>query len=731
VLAMPVPIVGYVNRFSAKPGRQIEVKVSSAFAEPYEARLVRIRAADPNPHGPGQKIIDLSEVFKQTFPSRVQAVALGSFARVAHSDRLLQGDSAVTWTALVRPSLLAPSRMAVLSKGDPNTAGVRLFLSQAGIEGEVATASDGRLRAATREPLRCDVWYRIWLSVAPSERKLLVGCQPLDAQDGSAAVEQGHSASQLRIDSAADILFAALESSSGRSHHFEGRIEAPTLRTGFVCDASAAFADHQDNIVAAWDFSVGIDGRTAHDRGPHGLHGTFVNMPTRAVRGAYWSGNEMCWRHAPGDYAAVHFHSDDIEDCGWQTDFTFTVPKNLESGVYGLKLTCNDASDTVPFYVRRGDDAAPAPVVFLASTFTYQAYANHLRRAFDASFRERVKSWGAYPHNTDDHSEFGHSTYNRHPDNTGIAYSSRLWPILTMRPGYLTFNDAKGSGLRHFPADSHLTDWLETKGIDFDVVTDEDLDDEGADLLKPYKVVLTGSHPEYHTGRTLDAIQSYKAHGGRLCYIGGNGFYWRIARNPAIPHVIEVRRAEGGIRTWAAEPGEYYHSLDGQYGGLWRRNMRPPQSIGGVGFSSQGLFEGSYYLRTPDSRSADLAWMFEGISDDKLGDFGLSGGGAAGFELDRADVALGTPYNAVIVARSENHQSHFVAVPEELLTHISTLTGERPQDLIRAEIVYADLPNGGALFAVGSITFCGSLMHNGANNNISRLLENVVRRFAR
>ncbi len=38
----------------------------------------------------------------------------------------------------------------------------------------------------------------------------------------------------------------------------------------------------------------------------------------------------------------------------------------------------------------------------------------------------------------------------------------------------------RGSGLRHYPADTHLLAWLEAKGIAFDVVTDEDLDDEGA-----------------------------------------------------------------------------------------------------------------------------------------------------------------------------------------------------------------------------------------------------------
>jgi N,N-dimethylformamidase len=724
---MPVPLVGYVDRFSAKPGGRIEVKVSSDFAEPYEARLVRIRAGDPNPANGGQKIIDLGDVFKQTLPSRKQTTELGSYGRVSHQHKFTTGDAAVTWSALVRPTLLGPSPLIIMAKGDPAVAGVHLGLTEGGVFGLVASKGVRPLGAATTQPLRQGEWIQVWLSVDPKNGNLTVGCATLSPAESSEVTAQANSSDALVIDTDDDLLIAAEETEDFRAGFFEGRIEAPTIQYGFAPDNASL--GKLGATIAAWDFSIGIDSRVMHDAGPNELHGTLVNMPTRGVRGAIWTGREMCWRHAPEDYAAVQFHADDLEDCGWQTDFTFTVPDNLKSGVYGVKLSCNGISDTIPFYVRRADDAAPASVCLLASTFTYQAYANHLRFNFDQSFRERVNAWNAYPYNTDEHHEFSHSTYNRHPDSSGIAYSTRLRPILTMRPGYLTFNDARGSGLRHFPADSHLTDWLETKGIDFDVVTDEDLDDEGADILKPYKVVLTGSHPEYHTGRTLDAIQSYKAQGGRFCYLGGNGFYWRIARNPTIPHMIEVRRAEGGIRAWSAEPGEYYHSLDGQYGGLWRRNMRAPQSIGGVGFSSQGLFEGSYFKRMPASHDPKFAWMFAGIGDEKLGDFGFSGGGAAGFELDRADVSLGTPRNAVILARSENHQAHFVAVPEELLSHVNTVNGEPPKDLIRGEIIYADLPHGGALFAAGSITFCGSLMHNGAENNISRLLENVVRKF--
>jgi len=177
--------------------------------------------------------------------------------------------------------------------------------------------------------------------------------------------------------------------------------------------------------------------------------------------------------------------------------------------------------------------AATAPIVFLAPTFTYQIYGNHQRGNVDDAFRARQAAWGAYPWNAEQHAEYGASTYNTHPDGSGICYSSLRRPLLTMRPGYITYFDDRGSGLRHFPADTHLIDWLTVKAIPFDVITDHDLDREGAALLQPYRAVVTGSHPEYHTPNTLNALQDYIIGGGRLAYLGGNGFYWRIAKSPA------------------------------------------------------------------------------------------------------------------------------------------------------------------------------------------------------
>ena len=47
-----------------------------------------------------------------------------------------------------------------------------------------------------------------------------------------------------------------------------------------------------------------------------------------------------------------------------------------------------------------------------------------------------------------------------------------------------------------FAADMSIVWWLEQCGHDFDVITDEDLDREGAALLAPYKVVINGTHSE-------------------------------------------------------------------------------------------------------------------------------------------------------------------------------------------------------------------------------------------
>jgi N,N-dimethylformamidase len=721
-----LPITGYLDRFSHRPGESFQAFVSARDGGEYRVRLVRVLSGDPNPSGPGVRFADLHDRLDRVVQGRRQSIHLGSYGIVPHAPER-DPHAACTWTVLVRPGVTDIAQ-ALIAEQDANA---RIVLSL-GPEGATArvTTSARETSISTGEPLSLRRWYRVWLGVDPANGRIVVGQQPLD--HGAPAVRETK-AQGTRLPSAGTILFAA-ENAAAPSRHFNGKLEDPAILPACVTgwsDAAASPHELGPDLLAAWDFSLGIRTQSIYDVGPHSCHGSLINVPTRAVVGAHWSGHEMCWRHAPRDYAAIHFHDDDLGDCDWQADFSWTVPDDLPSGAYAFHLTCAAGEDWLPFYVLPKRVGPFAPIAFLAATFTYQAYANHNRASLDEAYYARVAEWGAYPFNPNRHNIYSKSGYNVHRDGSGIAISSRHRPILTMRPGFLTFNDARGSGLRHYPADLHLLAWLDAKGFAYDIVTDEDLDEEGVGLLAPYRTVLTSSHPEYHTIRTIDALASYTQRGGRLCYLGGNGFYWRVAHDSDLPHVIELRRTEGGIRTWAADPGEYYHQLDGEYGGLWRRNRRPPQMLVGVGFSCQASFEGVHYRRLPTSREQRFAWMFDGIEGDVLGDYGLSGGGAAGFELDRADPLLGTPENTVILARSDGRLPSFFTVPEEWLSNVTTTNGEPVQDLSRAEIVYFDTPSGGAVFSVGSITFCGSLWQDGAfQGPISKLLENVVRHFS-
>src|SRR5207245_1575213 len=130
-------------------------------------------------------------------------------------------------------------------------------------------------------------------------------------------------------------------------------------------------------VVAAWDFAADIGSSTVRDSSPSGLSGETVNLPTRAVTDHTWSGREINWTAAPDQYAAIHFHDDDLEDAGWQPDFEFRVPETLRSGVYAARLQADAGeAEYVPFYVRPPRGTATARVAFLAPTLTYLAYAN-------------------------------------------------------------------------------------------------------------------------------------------------------------------------------------------------------------------------------------------------------------------------------------------------------------------------------------------------------------------
>jgi N,N-dimethylformamidase len=740
-------IVGYADRFSVMPGETVRFMVSCDGLKTYRADIVRLIHGDTNPAGPGYKEVELETPVSGTYRARHQPVQAGSAITVPRSSAI-DGLESLTVAAMIWPTTPSRRRQALVTHWlATQEKGWALVVD--GSDGVAVLLGDGRktTKLGVGRALLARQWYCVGASYDAKTQALRVWQQPLATYPG---IEDGGEARAIvspyaLVKSEGPLAMAAWVAelvTGGRAildGHYNGKLDSVRLFSGALDSETAAryVRDPAEALtapeaVAVWDFARDMTSTYARDLTPRQLDGQLVNLPARAMTGWNWTGAQMNWQLAPEQYGAIHFHDDDIYDCGWLTDFSLRVPDGFRSGVYAARLRSEEHEDYIPFYVRPKRGTATAEIAFLAPTANYMAYAND-HNCVDAGGAELVTGRLVVLQPQDlhmaEHREFGGALYDTHSDGSGVCYSSRLRPILNMRPKYASWLGAAGSGLWQFNADLHLIDWLETKGLQYDVITDEDLHAEGYDLLRRYRVVLTGSHPEYHSRQMLDAIQRYTERGGRLMYLGANGFYWRIAFHNDLPGVIEVRRAEGGIRTWAAEPGEYYHSFTGEYGGLWRRQGRPPQQLAGAGFTAQGFDVCSYYRRRPGSFDPRAAFIFEGVGRDELiGNFGLVGGGAAGLELDRADRRLGTPPHALVLASSEGHTDLYMVVCEEILVNLPNLTGTQ-SDLVRADMVFYEMPGGGAVFTTGSIAWMGSLSHNNYDNNVSRITENVLRRF--
>ena len=740
-------IVGYTDRLSVPQGGKIRFMVSCELPS-YRADIVRLIHGDVNPKGPGFKEELIQTPVQGEYTGRKQVSHKGSYV-VVHHNPLLQPATSFTLQCWIFSTTPQKGVQGILTKGYVTTgAGYGLFLDDSG--GVALWIADGAghvERFASGKPLRASEWYFVTASYDGKTGKVYLSQEPLSnwPQDDSRAVIEGTTTIRElgNIDSAFLMGARWEQADSGQpivSGYYNGKIDSPQLfsraLTGDEIESLKTGASPKpmgDDLVAAWDFSLDISSTKVTDVSPHGLHGHTVNMPTRAMTGHHWTGTELNFNRAANQYGAIYFHDDDRDDAGWEVDFELHVPDDMKSGVYAARLRAGDNEDYIPFFVRPKKGTSSARIVFLAPTLSYLAYGNaHL--VDNPSIRAQHKRMEEipYPTSPQDHYIVGerlNSTYDYHTDGSGVCHVSRLQPIVNMRPKYATpwLDECP----HQFNADLHLLDWMEAKGHKFDVVTDEDLHFEGEDLLSPYRVVVTGSHPEYYSGAMLTALQRYLNGGGRLMYLGGNGFYWVTSIHPERRHIIEVRRW-GGTRTWEAAPGEGHHSGTGEPGGIWRLRGQAPQKTVGIGFTAQGVDRNSPYDRKPDSLDPRAAFIFEGIgADEPIGDFDslVLQHGAAGFELDRAEPAFGTPPHSLVLASSSGHSDAYQHVVEEVLQSNSLQKGT-VNPLVRADMVYIDYPNGGAVFSVGSISWCGSLSYNSYDNNVSRVTDNVLRGFA-
>jgi hypothetical protein len=505
---------------------------------------------------------------------------------------------------------------------------------------------------------------------------------------------------------------------------YNGRIDSPSFN----------IIGSSPRTVARYDFSKEIPTESILDVSGNDRHGVLVNAPTRAVKGYDWDGSEPDWTKASYGYGAIHFHEDDLDDAKWATNFSVNLPSTARSGAYAVEVRCsNGVQDMITFFVRP-NPSSTAQVALVLTTFTYLAYANE--RMFDQSRSSAMTTpdgvsigqGNEYYKNLDARPDLGLSAYDVHTDGSPCAYSSALRPILNVRPGYVHWALDRP---REFSADLLMIGFLERSGIPYDVITDHCLNSKGHEAISRYSTLITGCHPEYHSLQTLDAFGDFAKSGGNMMYLGGNGFYWVADVDRARPHRLEVRKGDQGCRSVTFPAGERMHSLTGTQGGLWRSRGRAPNYLWGIGACAFGTGKGKPYIANAEyAQDPKFAWIFDGIGANELiGENGF-GGGASGDEIDRLDHALGTPSDAVLLARSQQHDDSFGLFNEDSMFPMVNTLGSNC-DLVRSDLVYYDTAGGGAVFSVGSINWYCSLAWDGYSNNVARMTDNVLKEFVR
>lgn len=672
VAGAPLPLtkrmLGYCEPQSASPGDRVGFHVScTGDVGSYRASLVRMWCGDPKPEGPALRVEEVPSDVEGTYDAVHHPTVPGSHVLVPGvGDVLPVGE--VTARILVRPTLRREEPQALVSVGDPwagdGATGFALVLLPDGTPALVTP--DGTAPVGDPVPLHA------WTTVSATFTATPVPGAPL-------------------------LVGAALRA-SGRTHHVAGMVEAPTLLVG-------------DGVLAAWDLAPrAVDSWTVTDTGPHGLHGTIHNLARRGVRGAAWDGAATDWRDAPEQFAALHLYPDALEDCRWPVAFTLTVP-DVPSGFYAVRLEARDGSgevEWIPLFVRPPRGTRTSEIALLVPTATYAAYQCSRfwwEDPIQEMAQDRLVELCAEEQVLVTMPELSLSCYDRYLDGTAVMFSSRRRPNPFLRPGH--------GRAELYSSDLYLVDWLRHEGIDVDVITDDDLHHEGRTLIDGYRVLLTGTHPEYQSVAIWDAIAGWIDEGGRMMYLGGNGFFTNVGFSSERPWIMEDRGTLISLLDPEVKAFEAVQAVDGEPGLYFKELGRAPGTLLGVDFVTMGFDRAYPIVRTEASDDPALAWVFDGVPGRFIGGRGLLGGGAIGQEWDNARYTAEDPRVVVLGTTADTS-----LVP-------AVLGSERPY---HGDVVLF-ARGAGVVFSTGSMSWCGALGVDGYGGDVAAVTRNVLRTF--
>ena len=366
------------------------------------------------------------------------------------------------------------------------------------------------------------------------------------------------------------------------------------------------------------------------------------------MTGWNWDCSEECYRHAPELYGAIHFHDDDLDDCRWETDVALEIPADLASDVYALRARSGRGRGLHPVLrpapARHRDGGHPVPRADRQLPRLRQRPHRPRRagravdpRSHDRASRSRTSTlYGNL--------DIGLSTYDVHSDGSGVCFSSSRRPIINMRPEVPARH-----GLRVAVPCRPPSGRLAARG--------------GLLLRRRHRprAAPRGRRPAAPLPRRAHRLAPrvlQRAHARRLAGVPRR---WRSRHVPRLQrlllgHVVAPREA---LDDRGAQVRVRLARLAGQAGRVLPRDhrrarralaqsrARAAEALRQSVSRPEGFDHCVGYHQMPDARDPRAAFILEGVGPDEvIGDFGLAGGGAAGYEIDRYDLALGTPPNS-------------------------------------------------------------------------------------
>jgi N,N-dimethylformamidase len=334
------------------------------------------------------------------------------------------------------------------------------------------------------------------------------------------------------------------------------------------------------------------------------------------------------------------------DGCGWRTSFTLEIPAIWPSGLYGARCAYANGDESYIVFILKPEMGQRGDFAAIASTNTWSAY----------------NDWG------------DQSKYSAPP-------ASRL-SFERPAPPASPVDDGRSNHLTR--SELWILNWLEDEGYNVDVYSDFDFH-LGIEEVAGYKALILGTHPEYWSLQMVDNLKSYLENGGSLLYLGGNGLFERVDFSDDGKTLILMNDDPKSQRE-----ASYLRNLT---------PARPEREVLGVAYRFD-----NYQTFAPYEvmRAGHDLFAGTGLADgDLIGEAGINGGAASGWEMDTSE-AGNAPAGKIVSATGADDRGN----PPDNLELLAR--GTNPG--YGADMIYYETGAGGFVFSVGSLSFGGSLI---------------------